>query len=998
MRILSALLVLSLLSCVDSQPSPSATFDWDAWREPPVETRPWVRWWWPGNDVEPAELTRELEALAGAFFGGAEIQAFDAALDPEADEQTLARRDSVWSPSFYDHLRVALDAAARLGLRLDLTLGSGWPTGGDFVAAEDSLQTLVWGEHAVTGPAEISLTLDGPDRPSFYQVSDAAAAAGEPLARYLPDMARVVAVVAARVIGGERTTSWADLEDQLLLDPDSLIDLSARVTAGNRLDWSAPVGDWRVIVFYAMPDGEFPNLNAQPEPGFVLDHLDAARVEAALEHLLGDTRAGLSEHMGGALRGVFVDSFELKTERFFADDWLAAFAARRGYDLVPWLPAVVAPGADNSIIDGGGIPTAAPFGLTDKDDRVRRDCRATASELFVSRFMETATAWLAARGLTLKAQAYGLNVDVIRALGAADIPEVEQLYAGGAELFLKLGASAAHLYGRPFASAEAFVWSGRDHANTPATWKLALDKLLAAGITGFVYHGFPYRLAEGFGPTGWSAFSSPWSGLGTFSSHVAEASPFWEDLSALNRYAARMSAALRQGRPEVELAVYYPWYGFPGAFMRLEDHQEPLFNGEVDAGDSLSASNLLMELVTQVFGEPDLGPRGAWLRAMWDLAAELRVAGYAWGWIDADSLRAATVEDGRLMVRGQAFGALLLADLPALPWDLAEHLADLAEAGAPLATLGDLPARQPGGAPLARAEGEEDHEAGDARVGAAMSRLAEGPRVAKVGHEGIVHALRDALEISAGARAEPSHPELRLVRRALDGGGRLVFAWNPTREAAEGALVVGGGCSEPLWLDAVSGEVRSVMTDEAGAAPFTIGPHGSALLMCGVPAPDDALPLLPLDLQSEAPVTGWTLRTGGPEDPPLALGGLPDWRDLPEAVHAAGPGVYEATLTLPALEDGARAALDLGRVDGVAHVRVGDHDLGRRALPPFELPLPADLPPGDHPITITLAAPARNHLTGLALEGDPELAQLAGRADALAPTGLRGPVVLRVMR
>lgn len=40
-------------------------------QEPPVEYRPFVRWWWPGNDVDKAELEREVDLLANARGGAA---------------------------------------------------------------------------------------------------------------------------------------------------------------------------------------------------------------------------------------------------------------------------------------------------------------------------------------------------------------------------------------------------------------------------------------------------------------------------------------------------------------------------------------------------------------------------------------------------------------------------------------------------------------------------------------------------------------------------------------------------------------------------------------------------------------------------------------------------------------------------------------------------------------------------------------------------------------
>ena len=39
----------------------------------PDTTRPWTRWWWPGNAVSDAGITAQLEAMAAAGLGGVEI-------------------------------------------------------------------------------------------------------------------------------------------------------------------------------------------------------------------------------------------------------------------------------------------------------------------------------------------------------------------------------------------------------------------------------------------------------------------------------------------------------------------------------------------------------------------------------------------------------------------------------------------------------------------------------------------------------------------------------------------------------------------------------------------------------------------------------------------------------------------------------------------------------------------------------------------------------------
>ena len=79
-----------------------------------------MRWWWFGPSVVREELDRELTAMARAGFGGVEV----AYVYPLAPAST-----GFLSEVFLADLRFAARRASELGLRFDLTLGSGWPFG-----------------------------------------------------------------------------------------------------------------------------------------------------------------------------------------------------------------------------------------------------------------------------------------------------------------------------------------------------------------------------------------------------------------------------------------------------------------------------------------------------------------------------------------------------------------------------------------------------------------------------------------------------------------------------------------------------------------------------------------------------------------------------------------------------------------------------------------------------------------------------------------------------
>src|SRR5918993_5264633 len=53
---------------------PKYDFEINSFGKPSLEFAPFARWWWPGNNVTPEELKREINLFADNHFGGVEIQ------------------------------------------------------------------------------------------------------------------------------------------------------------------------------------------------------------------------------------------------------------------------------------------------------------------------------------------------------------------------------------------------------------------------------------------------------------------------------------------------------------------------------------------------------------------------------------------------------------------------------------------------------------------------------------------------------------------------------------------------------------------------------------------------------------------------------------------------------------------------------------------------------------------------------------------------------------
>ncbi len=119
-------LLLLCLPPARAQSSPDALRR--AFANPPDNARIMMRWWWFGPAVTKPELQRELEQMKAAGIGGVEV----ATLYPQAldDPATGFHNANYLSDEYIDDLRFAAQEAARLGLRMDITLDSGWPFGG----------------------------------------------------------------------------------------------------------------------------------------------------------------------------------------------------------------------------------------------------------------------------------------------------------------------------------------------------------------------------------------------------------------------------------------------------------------------------------------------------------------------------------------------------------------------------------------------------------------------------------------------------------------------------------------------------------------------------------------------------------------------------------------------------------------------------------------------------------------------------------------------------
>lgn len=261
-----------------------------------------MRWWWFGPDVNEHELRHELEVMHAAGLGGVEVNAvYPLTLDEPARGLVNLRYNG---PEFLRCIHFAAETAKQLGLRFDLTIGSGWPYGGPWIP--DAL---------AAGKLRLVRL---PVPPQATQVKLPSAASGETW---------IAGFVSGRAVHP---------------DAEGAIAVPAATEARE------------LLAFYAGHTHQQVKRAAFGAEGPVLDHYNRAALERHLS-VLGDS---LLQAAGpGNVTTAFCDSLEV-----FGANWtpamLAEFQRRRGYDLTPHLPDLVE--------DHGAVTRAVrhDFGLT----------------------------------------------------------------------------------------------------------------------------------------------------------------------------------------------------------------------------------------------------------------------------------------------------------------------------------------------------------------------------------------------------------------------------------------------------------------------------------------------------------------------------------------------------------------------------------------------------------------------------------------------------------
>ncbi len=922
--------------------------------------KPSVYWWWLFNRVDKKGITRDLEQFKAKGIGGVNL----ICTGGYAGDHPLPGVKFL-GPEWRELFRHAVREAARLKIEIGFNMAGGWVMMGPWVTQQDAMKKIVQSELKLKGPQKFSGQLPQPNTVDGYY--------------------RDVMVQAFRT--REKTAP---------IDPKEIRDISDRWRADRTFQWDVPAGEWTILrtgytltgsKWYPYPMGD----TFAGGAGYQIDYMNASSLDNYFNYL-GKLVLDEAKRAGGRLAFLWSDSWEAG-KLTWTQDFAGQFRKYRGYDPTPYLPA----------ISGYTVVNADVTARFHADfDRTIADCVA---ENFYGEFARLCHK----NGVQMRSEAAGPGdnppIDALRNLGRCDVPAGEFWVNGhfnarggwnsnpGLRGNLKETASAAHIYGKRIAQAEAFTQQEADRTHWslgPGDLKPYADNAFCEGINCFMLHQATCQLSTDGRPGYEFCAGQHWNPSITW----------WDQSAAFFSYLARCQFLLQQGHFVGDVCYYlgerppmvapYKQHdptlrGYDGDYCNSEVllKRMSVKNGRIVLPDGMSYRLLVLQNCTSTS------------RHVCDVigdSVQQAISNTPFTAMSLEVLKkiGQLVRDGATVVGAKPQKAVGLKDYPKCD----EEVRKLADE-----IWGDCDGKA-----------VTEHVYGKGRV---------------VWGKPLADVLRaDGVkpDFTFGERtATPGDPTaLDFIHRAI-GEADVYFVSNRRNRPQTQDCVFRTTDRQPEIWDAVSGTIRDAaafqQTDGCTALPLEFAPFESYFVVFRKPIARDAVGTAKRNFPKLSPgqnLAGpWTVhfdpRWGGPAS--VEFPKLISWTRRPEPgiKFYSGKATYHKQFDLDAkaaaaVRDGTRLFLDLGAVKHVAVVRLNGRKLGTLWTAPWRVEITAAVQPTGNVLEIDVVNLWVNRVVGdLNLPKEKRITEthdvfrfgMVRPTTPLLDSGLFGPVTLR---
>lgn len=892
--------------------------------DPPVTSKPFVRWWWNGNRLEESEILHQLDVMKEGGIGGVEINSI--AFPGEADPMNIPSLQWL-SPEWIDMVKVALKGAEERGLICDIIVGSGWPFGGEFLDQEERTQLLTLASRKVKGKGAVR-----------WNVKEILAEASPVIHSSYPGSTKEI-----------YSACLAPLQmDQFVPAISVPVDKSAEV-----LEVDVPEGEYilyalvKVTGFQAVING------APGAAGPVLNHYNKEAVSKFLNRM-SDALFPSLEGLKG-FRAMFCDSMELEGSNWCAD-LPDEFKARKGYDLVPYLPFILYKVGHMGQAIEGAATTQLTGEALENIARVRYDFQTVCMDVIRDRFLIPYTEWCNKHNVLSRVQPYGREFHPLEASMQVDIPECETwLWNPDSRKDLnfiknpassnvnKFVASAAHYTGKRLVSCEEITNTSMAFNATLERVKVAGDQSNLSGVTHSILHGFNYspRRAEFPG----------WIRYGTY---FSERNTWWPYFKLWSAYKARVSTVLQNSDFYADIAVMHP----------------------------------LADMWTKHGTQRDPFPSLHYPPYQYKVWEAIHQNGNSCDYISESIIQKATSQDGYLQFNDRKYHTLILLKVESMLSETAKALENFTKNGGKVIFVEAEPSKSPG---------MHDYQTQGELVSQTIGRMKQAsPKqifsVDAPGEDvlGWFAGIQQRCGIEPYLKIDKPNPFVSQIRHQ-DKDKDIFFISNLSTDDSYSLRVAFPPTKKAAWLwDTETGEKFRLTEEPDHVLALNLPPATSKMIVYEKSAKGEVYPELPVDNGSPVALADWDiemLHMNGSASKPETKE-LKDWGADPATQSFAGKIVYRNKQS----KKPGYHYLDLGQVYGVSEVTINGENLGTRWYGQHKYLIPENLLQADQlDIQISITTTTGNYLKS---SKENRTAQAWTGGQDWQPTGMLGPVML----
>lgn len=489
-------------------------------KHPPESARPGVLWMWMGSNISMQGITKDLEALKKQGFNKTTMYHLADITTPWNREIPNSPNPEIiaWTAPWWKLVRHAAIESKRLGMDFGMHNSPGYESsGGVWITPELSMQELCW---------SVTDTISGGQNNIYAKQPTVDLRAKLVWPVFNPETGLV-----ENPVTEARKTYYKDVAVLALpvddvVAKENIINLSDKLQPDGKLNWNPPTGKWIVYRFGNTTMGTLIQPAQWKATGLECDKMSEEAVSFHLNHIIKEIKNNIGDLIGTGFTHLLFDSYEAGVPTW-TPKMPQEFLARRGYDLIDYLPAF----AGRAI---AGCKDTATF---------RIDFDETVKDLYRDIYFKTIAKKLHEANLKFACEPYGgpwRQDDVLPLIDnvMTEFWTSDSIY----NPFLKLTVASLRKSRQNIVEAEAFTGlpdSSRWN-ETPHWLKTYGDAAFCIGVNRLLLHRFVHQP--------WDDTYKPGVAMGQWGTHFDRTQTWWKQSAAMVQYWQRCQALLQWGK------------------------------------------------------------------------------------------------------------------------------------------------------------------------------------------------------------------------------------------------------------------------------------------------------------------------------------------------------------------------------------------------------------------------------------------------------------------